>query len=48
MNRQNVAKWCHEFNAGRTDVYDEHRTDRPSLLMISFRKLKKTFMLTGV
>jgi transposase len=32
MNRQNVAKWCHEFNAGRTDVHDEQRTGKPSLM----------------
>jgi transposase len=32
MNRQNVAKWCPEFNAGRTDVHDEQRTGRPSLI----------------
>jgi transposase len=32
MNRQNVAKWCHEFNARRTDVLDEQRTGRPSLI----------------
>jgi transposase len=31
MNRQNVAKWCHEFNAGGTNVHDEQRTGRPSL-----------------
>jgi hypothetical protein len=23
MNRQNVAKWCREFEAGRSDVHDE-------------------------
>jgi hypothetical protein len=33
MNRQNVAKWCHEFNAGRTDIHDEQRTGRPSLIV---------------
>jgi hypothetical protein len=32
MNRQNVAQWCNEFNAGRTDVHDEQNTGRPSLL----------------
>jgi len=32
MNRQKVAKWCHEFNAGKTDVLDERRTGRPSLI----------------
>jgi hypothetical protein len=33
MNRQNVAKWCHEFNTGRTDIHDEQRTGRPSLIV---------------
>jgi predicted aldo/keto reductase-like oxidoreductase len=32
MNRQNVAKWCHEFNAGRKGVHDEKRTGSPSLI----------------
>jgi hypothetical protein len=32
MNRQKVAKWCHEFNAGKTDVLDERRTGTPSLI----------------
>jgi transposase len=32
MNRQNVAKWCGEFNAGRTDIHDEQMTGRPSLV----------------
>ena len=27
-----MAKWCREFNAGRTDVHDEQRTGRPSLI----------------
>jgi transposase len=34
MNRQNVAKWCREFNAGRTDIHDEQRTGRPSLINV--------------
>jgi hypothetical protein len=32
MNRQNVTKWCHGFSEGRTDVQDEQRSDRPSLI----------------
>jgi hypothetical protein len=28
MNRQNVTKWCRE----RTDVHDEQRSGRPSLM----------------
>jgi len=32
MNRQNVRKWCSEFSEGRTDVHDEQRSGRPSLI----------------
>jgi hypothetical protein len=32
MNRQNVMKWCSEFSEGRTDVHDEQRSGRPSLI----------------
>jgi hypothetical protein len=32
MNRQNVTKWCREFPKGRTDVHDEQRSGRPSLI----------------
>jgi hypothetical protein len=32
MNRQNATKWCHEFSEGRTDVHDEQRSGRPSLI----------------
>ena len=32
MNRQNVTKWCREFSEGRTDVHDEQRNGRPSLI----------------
>ncbi|PRD23102.1 UNVERIFIED_CONTAM: hypothetical protein NCL1_47301 [Trichonephila clavipes] len=32
MNRQNVTKWCRHFYEGRTDVYDEQRTGRPSVI----------------
>jgi len=32
MNRQNVTKWCREFCEGRTDVHDEQRRGRPSLI----------------
>jgi hypothetical protein len=32
MNGQNVTKWCLEFSEGRTDVHDEQRSDRPSLI----------------
>jgi predicted transcriptional regulator len=31
MNRQNVAKWCREFEAGKSDVHDE-MTGRPSVV----------------
>jgi len=32
MNRQNVTKWCREFSEERTDVHDEQRSGRPSLI----------------
>jgi hypothetical protein len=32
MNRQNVTKWCRELSEGRTDVHDEQRSGRPSLI----------------
>jgi transposase len=32
MNQQNMTKWCHEFSEGRTDVHDEKRSGRPSLI----------------
>ena len=32
MNRQSVTKWCREFCEGRTDVHDEQRSGRPSLI----------------
>jgi hypothetical protein len=32
MNRQNVMKWCREFSEGRTDVHEEQRSGRPSLI----------------
>jgi hypothetical protein len=40
MNWQNVCKWCHVFSEGRTDVHDEQRSGRPSL--ISDDLLQKT------
>jgi hypothetical protein len=40
MNWQNVTKWCREFSEGRTDVHDEQRSSRPSL--ISDNVLQKT------
>ena len=36
MNRQNVTKWCREFSEGRTDVHDEQRRRRPSLITDEF------------
>ena len=32
MNRQNVTKWCREFSEGKTDVHDEQRGGRLSLI----------------
>ena len=36
MNLQNVTKWCSEFSEGRTDVHDEQRSGRPSLISYDF------------
>ena len=32
MNWQNVTKWCRELSEGRTDVHDEQRSGRTSLI----------------
>jgi hypothetical protein len=32
MNGSNVRKWCRMFNEGRTNVLDEERSGRPSLI----------------
>ena len=32
MHRQNMTKWCREFSDGRTDVHDEQRSGRLSLI----------------
>ncbi|GBO27859.1 hypothetical protein AVEN_104791-1 [Araneus ventricosus] len=32
MNRHNVTKWCRAFSEDRTDVHEEHRTGRPSVI----------------
>jgi len=32
INLQNVTKWCREFSEGRTDVHEEQRSGRPSLI----------------
>jgi hypothetical protein len=45
INRQNVAKWYREFEAGRSDAHDE---GHPLSLTKSSKKLMKTFVLTDV
>jgi len=32
MYQQNVTKWCRVFSEGKTDVHDEQRSGRPSLI----------------
>jgi len=32
INWENVTKWCREFSEGRTDVHEEQRSGRPSLI----------------
>jgi hypothetical protein len=36
MNRENMTKWYREFSEGRTDVNDEQRSGRPSLISDDF------------
>jgi hypothetical protein len=49
VNRQNVANWCREFEAGRSDVHDEIRSGRPSVVTNEIApKFIKTFVLTDV
>jgi hypothetical protein len=33
MNKSNVRKWCRMFNVGRTNVHDEERSGRLSLVI---------------
>jgi transposase len=40
MNWKNVTKWCHEFSEGRTDVHDEQRSGRPSLISDDLLKIE--------
>jgi transposase len=37
MNESNVRKWCQMFNEGRTNVHDEERSGRPSLITEDFK-----------
>jgi transposase len=32
MNESDVRKWCRMFNEGRTNIRDEERSGRPSLI----------------
>jgi transposase len=38
MNEGNVRKWCRLFIEGRTNVHDEERSGRPSLVTDDLRK----------
>jgi hypothetical protein len=40
MNWQNVTKWCHEFPEGGTDVHNEQRYGRPSLIFDDLQKIE--------
>jgi hypothetical protein len=49
MDRQNVAKWCREFEVGRSDVHDEIRSGMSSVVTDEIiQKMVKTFVLTDV
>jgi histone-lysine N-methyltransferase SETMAR len=38
MNESSVRKWCRMFNEGRTNVHDEERSGRPSLITEDLKK----------
>jgi transposase len=38
MNESSVKKWCRMFNEGRTNVHDEERSGRPSLITEDLKK----------
>jgi transposase len=38
MNESNVRKWYRVFNEGRTNVHDEERSGRPSLITEDLKK----------
>jgi hypothetical protein len=38
MNESSVRKWCRVFNEGRTNVHDEERSGRPSLITEDLKK----------
>jgi hypothetical protein len=40
LDRQNMTKWCREFSEGKTDVHNEQRSGRQSL--ISYDLLQET------
>jgi hypothetical protein len=43
MNELSVRKWCRIFNEGRTNVHDEVRSGRPSLITEDLNKLTNKF-----
>jgi transposase len=38
MNESSVRKWCRMFNEGRTNVHDEERSGRPSVITVDLKK----------
>jgi hypothetical protein len=38
MNESSMGKWCRMFNEGRTNVHDEERSGRPSLITEDLKK----------
>jgi hypothetical protein len=47
INRQSVTKWCREFSEERTDVHDEQRSGRPSLMTL-FKGQTAEFYDSGI
>jgi transposase len=44
MSVQHVRKWCSECKDGRTDVHDEQRSGRPSVLDETIAKVEETML----
>jgi hypothetical protein len=38
MNKGNMCKWCRLFNGGKTDVHNEARSGRPSVIIVDLKE----------
>ncbi|GBN82818.1 hypothetical protein AVEN_38133-1 [Araneus ventricosus] len=49
LNKKHVMKWFRAFSEGRTDVHEEHRTGRPSVISHALlRRTETQFKQIGV